>query len=190
MLNPSLNVETVIVNIVSKECRPDLMAAYCVEAGGACSIRTGLRIFLMDHWAMSTDWEPASGTDAQAELERQNSRLQLLLNLTSRITSNLELQELLRSISANIREVMHCDAVAVALPEPASESFRICALDFPGGKGFLREDMLQSPIEGGPPRRAVDTLKPVNAASEGDIGREDMRYLSVRASRVTVLSRL
>jgi formate hydrogenlyase transcriptional activator len=128
---------------------------------------------------MSTDWQPASGSDAQAELQRQNSRLQLLLNLTGRITSNLELQELLRAISANIREVMHCDAVAVALPEPASESFKVCALDFPDGKGFLREDMLQSPIEGGPPRRAFDTLKPVvvNAASEGDIGREGYEIL-------------
>jgi formate hydrogenlyase transcriptional activator len=128
---------------------------------------------------MSTDWQPASGSDAQAELQRQNSRLQLLLNLTGRITSNLELQELLRAISANIREVMHCDAVAVALPEPASGSFKVCALDFPDGKGFLREDMLQSPIEGGPPRRAFDTLKPVvvNAVSEGDIGREGYEIL-------------
>jgi formate hydrogenlyase transcriptional activator len=133
----------------------------------------------MEHWAMSTDWRLASGSDAQAELQRQNSRLQLLLNLTNRITSNLELQELLRSISANIREVMQCDAVAVALPEPASDSFRVCALDFPDGKGVLKEDMLQSPIESGPPRQALDTLKPVivNAVSEGDIGREAYEIL-------------
>ena len=132
---------------------------------------------------MSTDSQPASGSaaehSAQAELRRQNDRLQLLLNLTNRITSNLELQELLRSISANIREVMRCDAVAIALPEPASESFRVCALDFPQGKGFLKEDMLQSPIQGGPPRQAFDTLKPVivNAASEDDIGHEGFEIL-------------
>src|SRR5580765_7535894 len=110
---------------------------------------------------MNTDRQLASKSAAEAELERQNSRLQLLLNLTNRVTSNLELQELLRSISANIREVMRCDGVAVALPEPGSEKFRVCALDFPHSKGFLREDMLQSPIEGGPPRQAFDTLKPV-----------------------------
>jgi len=128
---------------------------------------------------MSTDRQLTSGSDAQAELQRQNDRLQLLLNLTNRITSNLELQELLRSISANIREVMRCDAVAIALPEPASESFRVCALDFPQGKGFLKEDMLQSPIQGGPPRQAFDTLKPVivNAASEDDIGHEGFEIL-------------
>jgi formate hydrogenlyase transcriptional activator len=128
---------------------------------------------------MSADWQLASGSAAQAELQRQNSRLQLLLSLTGRITSNLELQELLRSISANIREVMRCDAVAVALPEPASESFRVCALDFPDGKGFLKEDMLQSPTESSPPRRAIDTLKPVivNTVHEGDIGREGYEIL-------------
>jgi hypothetical protein len=37
---------------------------------------------------------------AQAELQRQNDRLQLLLNLTNRITSNLELRDVLRAISA------------------------------------------------------------------------------------------
>jgi hypothetical protein len=37
---------------------------------------------------------------AQAELQRQNDRLQLLLNLTNRITSNLELRDVSRAISA------------------------------------------------------------------------------------------
>jgi len=128
---------------------------------------------------MNTDWQQAPGTDAQAELQRQNTRLQLLLNLSNRITSNLELQELLRSISSNIREVMRCDAVAIALPEPGPESLRVCALDFPDGKGFLKEDMLQSPIEGGPPRQALETMKPVivGAVSEDDIGREGYEIL-------------
>ena len=40
------------------------------------------------------------------ELQRQNDRLQLLLNLTSRITSSLNLREVLRAIAANIRQVM------------------------------------------------------------------------------------
>jgi len=65
------------------------MAAYCVEADEACSIGEGLRTFLVEHWAMSTDWQLASGSDAQAELQHQNDRLQLLLNLTNRITANL-----------------------------------------------------------------------------------------------------
>src|ERR1700741_438659 len=55
-------------------------------------------------------------TSMSEELQRQNDRLQLLLNLTSRITSSLDLREVLRAIAANIREVIHADAVAVSLP--------------------------------------------------------------------------
>ena len=50
------------------------------------------------------------------ESQRAREQVQLLLNLTNRITANLELREVLRAISANIREVMHCDAAAIFLP--------------------------------------------------------------------------
>src|SRR2546429_9786828 len=43
------------------------------------------------------------------ELQRQNDRLQLLLNLTSRITSSLDLREVLRAIAANIRQVIRSE---------------------------------------------------------------------------------
>jgi formate hydrogenlyase transcriptional activator len=98
---------------------------------------------------------------ARAELQRQNERLQLLLNLTNRITSNLELHELLRAVSANIREVMHCEGVAVYLADSASASFTILAFDFPQNKGTYKEGMQLSPPKNDPLRRAFDTLKPV-----------------------------
>jgi formate hydrogenlyase transcriptional activator len=115
----------------------------------------------MEHWAMSTDEQIASGSDTQAELQRQNSRLQLLLTLTNRITSNLELQELLRSISANIREVLHCDGVGVYLADSTTASFTLFAFDFPQSKGDLYEGLRLTPREDDPLRRAFDTLKPV-----------------------------
>jgi hypothetical protein len=43
---------------------------------------------------------------AEAELQRQNDRLELLLNLTTRITSDLDLREVLRAIAANIRRAV------------------------------------------------------------------------------------
>ena len=43
--------------------------------------------------------------------QHQNDQLQLLLDLTNRITSNLELRDLLRAIAANIRDVIRADAV-------------------------------------------------------------------------------
>jgi len=111
---------------------------------------------------------------AQECLQHQNDRLQLLLNLTNRITSNLELRELLRAISANIREVMQCDAVVISLPDTASGNFRVHALDFPSGKGFVKEDLLIYPSKSDPGIRAFDTLKPVivNGADADDFSRE------------------
>jgi hypothetical protein len=70
----------------------------------------------------------------EEELQRQNKQLELLLNLTTRITSSLDLREVLRSIAANIREVIHADAVVVSLPDVASGKFRAFAVDFPHGK--------------------------------------------------------
>jgi formate hydrogenlyase transcriptional activator len=90
---------------------------------------------------------------------RQNERLKLLLNLTSRITSNLNLRDLLRAIAANIREVMHGDSAAVLLLDSASGKSRLFALDFPQGKGFIRED--DAHILAGAGKRALETLKPV-----------------------------
>ena len=89
---------------------------------------------------------------------RQNDRLQLLLNLTNRITSNLEFRELLRSISANIREVMECDMVGVCLPDPSAGKNRVYALDFPQGKGLIREELFTA--QSGASTGILETLKP------------------------------
>jgi formate hydrogenlyase transcriptional activator len=105
--------------------------------------------------------DPQPRETAHSELESENARLQLLLNLTNRITSNLEFQDLLRAISANIREVMHCEAVAVYLADSASGSFTVHALDYPQGKGLFKEGLQLTPPMNDPLRRAFDTLKPV-----------------------------
>src|SRR5271156_1907139 len=91
--------------------------------------------------------------------ERQNERFELLLNLTAKITSSLDLREVLRAIAANIREVIHADAVTVALPDAASEKYRVFAMDFPHGKGVIKEELLVTPSAA--VKRAIDTLKPV-----------------------------
>jgi formate hydrogenlyase transcriptional activator len=91
--------------------------------------------------------------------QHQNDQLQLLLNLTNRITSNLQPRDLLRAIAANIREVIHADAVTVVLPDRASEKFRVLAMDFPHGKGVVKEELLITPSTS--VKKALDTLKPV-----------------------------
>jgi formate hydrogenlyase transcriptional activator len=96
---------------------------------------------------------------ARMELERQNTRLELLLDLTNRITSNLDLTELLRAVSGSVRQVMECDLVAITLLDSESGQFRIYALDFPSSKGFVHEELVTS--HDGVSRRAFETLKPV-----------------------------
>jgi formate hydrogenlyase transcriptional activator len=96
---------------------------------------------------------------ARLELERQNARLKLLLDMTNRITSNLDLAELLRSVSGSVRQVMECDVVAISLVDSETGNFRIYALDFPDGKGLLREEAVTS--RSGVTMRAFETLRPV-----------------------------
>jgi|HubBroStandDraft_3_1064219.scaffolds.fasta_scaffold07601_3 formate hydrogenlyase transcriptional activator len=96
---------------------------------------------------------------AQSELERQNSRLKLLLDLTNRVTSSLDLHELLRSTAASIRELMDCDYVPIGLRDANSERFQIYAQDFPLSRGFFREQIWVSPI--GQIRNAFDAHKPI-----------------------------
>jgi formate hydrogenlyase transcriptional activator len=105
---------------------------------------------------------------AQDELKRQNERLQLLLNVSNRITANLNLRDVLREVAANIREVMQCDAVGISLMDESAGAFRLYALDFPHGKGFVREDLIVSARENDPGRQALETLKPVVIESTPD----------------------
>src|SRR6201982_2719030 len=93
------------------------------------------------------------------ELQRQNDRLELLLNLTRKITSSLDLREILRAVAANIREVIHADGVTVSLQDEASEKFRVFAIDFPHGKGVIKEELLVRPSTA--VKKALETLRPV-----------------------------
>jgi formate hydrogenlyase transcriptional activator len=73
-------------------------------------------------------------------LRSNNERLKLLLDLNNAIVSNLELRDLLRAISASVRHMMKCDSVGVALPDPNDQRLRIHAVDFPEGRGLIREE--------------------------------------------------
>jgi formate hydrogenlyase transcriptional activator len=109
---------------------------------------------------------------AEQALAVQNTRLQLLLQLTKRITSNLELREVLRSISANVRKVVQADYAGVAFFDEASDKSRIYAVDFPDAKGFVKEEIVVTP--GLPFKRAWESSKPVivNANDPEEVGPE------------------
>jgi formate hydrogenlyase transcriptional activator len=94
--------------------------------------------------------------------KRAQERLELLLELTNQVVSNLELRDLLRAISVSIRRVMQCDGVGVALPDPESNRLRIYALDFPGGKGTIQEGILTPAEQASGAARAMRSGERIN----------------------------
>jgi formate hydrogenlyase transcriptional activator len=63
---------------------------------------------------------------------RAQARLRLLLDITNRIVTKLELRDLLREIVASIRHFMQCDSVGVALPDSENGELRRDAVDHAG----------------------------------------------------------
>ena len=79
--------------------------------------------------------------------KQAEDRLQLLLDVTNQVVSNLQLHDLLRAISTSIRRIMRCDLVSVCLPDSEMSRLQTFVLDFPGSKGFIREEYFTA-IEG------------------------------------------
>ncbi len=123
---------------------------------------------------------------AETELQRQNERLQLLLDLTTKITSNLDLREVLHAIFAHARERALGEVAAVALPDEASGKLRIYALDLPDGPANIREGMLISFT--GPTRAAFETLKPTiaNTSNPDDFSPEEQAQNALLTEPKTV----
>jgi formate hydrogenlyase transcriptional activator len=93
-----------------------------------------------------------------AESQKERDRLQLLLDITNQVVSNLELRDLLRAFSANVRRVMACVGAGVLLPDSDRKQLRIYAIDFPDCN--VKEDRL-IPINDSPMGRAFQTMEPL-----------------------------
>jgi formate hydrogenlyase transcriptional activator len=117
---------------------------------------------------------------AHAELRHEKDRLKLLLDLNNSIVSKLDLRDLLRDISASLRRLMQCDAVGVNLPDQETGELKLFALDFPGAKGFLREEMTRpsgslasEAFSTGEPRTFI--IGQVVETVDADFGREGLQ---------------
>jgi formate hydrogenlyase transcriptional activator len=110
----------------------------------------------------------------QAEIESQEAceRMKLVLDVNNDIAANLEIRALLRAISANIRRVMRCDLVTVALPDADGIYLRISAFDFPDSKGFFSEETA-IPIEKGVLGRVFRTRQPFITGLSDEKFKED-----------------
>ncbi|HXA48724.1 MAG TPA: sigma 54-interacting transcriptional regulator, partial [Candidatus Acidoferrum sp.] len=99
---------------------------------------------------------------AQAALQQKNEKLHLLLDVNNTIASNLELRDLLSTISASLRGVMQCDGVSVALPEGESRRLRFYALNGSPREGLIWEAALIAAGEDAAGMRAFETGEAVS----------------------------
>jgi formate hydrogenlyase transcriptional activator len=117
----------------------------------------------------------AHSVTVRAQLESERNKLQLILDLNNSVVSNLELREVLRSVSPGIRKTMRLDGVALILPDEANKQLQLYALDFPEGKGALPQDM-PKPLEGSLADQVFRSGKPwvgdVEEPNRSDFGNE------------------
>jgi formate hydrogenlyase transcriptional activator len=72
-------------------------------------------------------------------LHQEKDRLRMLLDVSNAVTSNLELPDLLRAISANLRSIMQSEGAGVALMDQPGNQLRLCVIDFPENDGRIAE---------------------------------------------------
>jgi formate hydrogenlyase transcriptional activator len=75
-------------------------------------------------------------------LQRERDRLRLLLEITSSVTSRLDLRHIFEALSTNLFKIMQCDVSALLVPDADSGELRVTALYNPDASGPFREGSL------------------------------------------------
>jgi formate hydrogenlyase transcriptional activator len=75
-------------------------------------------------------------------LKRERDRLRLLLEITSSVTSRLDLRQMVEALSTNLFRVLQCDVSALLLPDSESGALRVTLLHNPDMRGPYREGSL------------------------------------------------
>jgi formate hydrogenlyase transcriptional activator len=146
-------------NIVHPDDFPRMLATWrrSVETGhpyeSEYRVRRADGVYRWFH-VRSLPWRDADGriirwytlrTDID-DRKQAEGRLQLLLEVTNQVVSNLQLRDLLGAISSSVRRVMQCDLVSVCFPDSEMKRLQTFVIDFPDSKGFIREELIS--IEG------------------------------------------
>jgi formate hydrogenlyase transcriptional activator len=78
----------------------------------------------------------------EEELRYERDRLRLLLEITSSVTSRLDLRQVVEGLSTNLFRIMQCDVSALLLPDSESGELRVTILYNPDARGPYREGSL------------------------------------------------
>ena len=106
---------------------------------------------------MSSDIGREASTKPSAQ---EHEHLRLLLEINNAVVSALDPQDLFRAISQALGRVVQHDYSSLSLYEPRLRHLRIYALDFPGGKGLLHEEVVFQ-VEDSPAGQAYTSRQPV-----------------------------
>ena len=93
-------------------------------------------------------------------------RLRLLLDVTTAVVAHLDLRGLFRAIAAGLRRVVPVEYASLALHDPAAHAWDLHALDFPSGKGHLRES-IRVPFDAAPASLAFTSRNPATLDRAG-----------------------
>jgi formate hydrogenlyase transcriptional activator len=78
----------------------------------------------------------------EEKLRHERDRLRLLLEITSSVTSRLDLRQVVDALSTNLFRIMQCDVSALLLPDSESGELRVTTLYNPDARGPFREGSL------------------------------------------------
>ena len=96
----------------------------------------------------------------QQQLARERDRLQVLLEITNTLVSELDIRDLFPSITACVRRAVPHEYSSLALRVPGTDQLRVHALVFDGPGGVLEEGASAAMSET-PAGEAVETRRPV-----------------------------
>ena len=95
----------------------------------------------------------------QRQLARERDRLQVLLEITNALVSELDIRELFGSITACLRRVMPSDYSSLALLDPGGTILKNHALVFEGNPEIIPQGAT-APLDETPAGQAVETRRP------------------------------
>jgi len=122
----------------------------CRQEGAWEGAEAGFLFVVADQVALAIDGAASFERlrAANERLARRGEQMKLVLEVGHSVLSNLDLRDLLRAISANVRTALRCDLASVVLVDPDRTRARLHVLDFPDSRGFVREGTVV-PMEGG-----------------------------------------
>jgi formate hydrogenlyase transcriptional activator len=108
---------------------------------------------------------------SEQALRRERDRLRLLLEITSSVTSRLDLRQMVDALSTNLFRIMQCDVSALLLPDSENGALRVTILHNRDARGPFREGSLV-PINSSISGQVLRTAKSIRIDSFEQV-RED-----------------